>query len=107
MIMFGALLALTRMSQAAWDLALRNARLAGREDIVGLARQLARTEDKLERVLQEVQRVQSRLDALQRPGGEASRSTPARSRSRGSSGNGRSSGSSRGSERSTSRSKDS
>ncbi len=98
-------MALTRMSQSALDLALRNMRLAGREDIVGLARQLARTEDKLERVLQEVERVQVRLDALEASRSNA-RSAPARSRSRASSGNGRSSGSSSGSsQRSTSRSK--
>jgi molecular chaperone GrpE (heat shock protein) len=34
---------------------LRNMRLAGRADIVRLSRQLHRTEDKLERVLQEVE----------------------------------------------------
>lgn len=99
-------MALTRMSQGAWDLALRNVRLAGRDDIVGLARQLTRTEDKLERVLQEIERVQTRLDALEASSGGNGRSRPARSRSRASSGNGRSSGSSsRGSQRSTSRSK--
>jgi hypothetical protein len=101
-------MALTRMSQGAWDLALRNARLAGREDIVGLARQLTRTEDKLERVLQEIERVQARLDALEAPSGEADGpSGSGRTRARASSGNGRSSGStSRGAQqRSSSRAK--
>ncbi len=60
---FGRLLALsaentaamTRMSFDAVDLLWRNLRLAGRADIVRLSKQLHRTEDKLERVLQEVE----------------------------------------------------
>ena len=60
---FGALLAysaenvaaLTRIGAEIADLTLRNLRLAGRADVVRLARQLNRTEDKLERVLQEVE----------------------------------------------------
>ena len=60
---FGALLArsaenvaaLTRISADVADLVLRNLRIAGRADITRLARQLHRTEDKLERVLQEVE----------------------------------------------------
>ena len=40
---------------------LRNLRLAGRADIVRLARQLHRTEDKLERVLQEVESLRDEL----------------------------------------------
>lgn len=47
--------ALTKLTADAMDLVLRNLRVAGRRDIVRLARQLARTEDKLERVLQEVE----------------------------------------------------
>ena|SRR5581483_4671099 len=47
--------ALTRIGADLADLTLRNLRLAGRADIVRLARQLQRTEDKLERVLQEVE----------------------------------------------------
>jgi hypothetical protein len=47
--------ALTRIGSDTADLVLRNLRLAGRADIVRLARQLHRTEDKLERVLQEVE----------------------------------------------------
>ena len=48
--------ALTRMSFDALDLVWSNLRLAGRRDITRLARQLGRTEDKLEHVLQEVER---------------------------------------------------
>jgi hypothetical protein len=54
--------ALTKLSGDALDLVLRNLRLAGRRDIIRLSRQLARTEDKLERVLQEVEAVRDRLD---------------------------------------------
>jgi hypothetical protein len=60
---FGELLArmtenvvgLTKIANDAFDLMLRNLRLAGRQDVTRLARQLARTEDKLELVLQEVE----------------------------------------------------
>jgi hypothetical protein len=47
--------ALTRIGSDIVDLTLRNLRIAGRADITRLARQLHRTEDKLERVLQEVE----------------------------------------------------
>jgi uncharacterized membrane-anchored protein YjiN (DUF445 family) len=55
------ILALTRMGNDAADLVVRNLRLAGRRDVTSLGRQLARTEDKLERVLQEVERLQEQL----------------------------------------------
>jgi hypothetical protein len=66
---FGRLLALTgeniaavaRISSDAGDLVLRNLRIAGRADITRLARQLHRTEDKLERVLQEVEKLRDEL----------------------------------------------
>ncbi len=54
--------ALTRLGNDAMDLVLRNLRLAGRRDVVRLARQLARTEDKLERVLQEVEALRDELE---------------------------------------------
>jgi hypothetical protein len=47
--------AITKLGTDAMDVALRNLRVAGRRDIVRLSRQLARTEDKLERVLQELE----------------------------------------------------
>jgi hypothetical protein len=47
--------AITRIGSDAGDLVLRNLRLAGRADVTRLARQLHRTEDKLERVLQELE----------------------------------------------------
>jgi len=55
------ILALTRIGNDAADLIVRNLRLAGRRDITALARQIARTEDKLELVLQEVERLQEQL----------------------------------------------
>jgi len=66
---FGALLArsaenvaaLTRIGSDLADLTLRNLRIAGRADITRLARQLYRTEDKLERVLQEIERLRDEL----------------------------------------------
>src|SRR4051795_12666331 len=60
--------ALAKLGSDAMDLTLRNLRLAGRRDIVRLSRQLARTEDKLERVLQEVEAL--RAEVARRPGNE-------------------------------------
>jgi hypothetical protein len=57
-------LALVKMGNDATDLVVRNLRLAGRRDITGLARQIARTEDKLELLLQEVERLR---DAVEQP----------------------------------------
>src|SRR5450755_919225 len=59
--------ALTRVGADLADLALRNLRLAGRADIVRLSRQLHRTEDKLERVLQEVEHLRDELSARESP----------------------------------------
>jgi hypothetical protein len=53
--------AMTRIGSDIADLVLRNLRLAGRADIVRLARQLHRTEDKLERLLQEVETLRDEL----------------------------------------------
>jgi hypothetical protein len=47
--------AITRIGSDFADLVLRNLRLAGRADVTRLAQQLHRTEDKLERLLQEVE----------------------------------------------------
>ncbi|MGO9955812.1 MAG: hypothetical protein ACLP50_07475 [Solirubrobacteraceae bacterium] len=53
--------ALNRIGSDLADLVLRNLRVAGRADIVGLARQLHRTEDKLELVLQEIETLRDDL----------------------------------------------
>jgi hypothetical protein len=66
---FGRLLAMTgenvaalaRIGSDSADLVLRNLRLASRADTTQLARQLHRTEDKLERVLQEVEALRDQL----------------------------------------------
>jgi hypothetical protein len=60
------ILALTRMANDVADLVVRNLRLAGRRDVTSLGRQLARTEDKLELVLQEVERLQEQLTEAER-----------------------------------------
>jgi hypothetical protein len=72
---FGELLAmatenivsLTRMSFDALDLVWSNLRLAGRRDITRLGRQLGRTEDKLELVLQEVERLRDQVQRASIP----------------------------------------
>jgi len=93
---FGELLArstenvmgLTRIGFDTFDLVIRNLRLAGRKDVARLGTQLGRTEDKLERVLQEVEDLR---DALKR---ERSRNGSGRSNGRSSNGRKRSSTSS-------------
>jgi hypothetical protein len=59
---------LTKIGFDVLDLTVRNLRLAGRPDVARLGAQLARTEDKLERVLQEVERLQAAV-ATDRGGG--------------------------------------
>jgi hypothetical protein len=54
--------AMSKLTNDALDLVLRNLRVAGRRDIVRLARQLARNEDKLERVLHELEAVRDQLE---------------------------------------------
>jgi uncharacterized membrane protein YgcG len=113
---FGELLArstenvmgLTRIGFNTMDLVVRNLRIAGRGDVVRLSKQLARTEDKLERVLQEVEQLRDEVQkerAATRAANNRSRST-SRSRSSSSGGNA-SNGSSRARKSSSSRSKSS
>jgi hypothetical protein len=71
---------MVRISNDVFDLALRNMRVPSRRDITRLAEQLARTEDKLETVLQEVEALRDEVS-----------SQPAPSRSRSSNGSGSSS----------------
>lgn len=77
--------ALTKLTNDGMDLVLRNLRVASRRDIVRLSRQLGRTEDKLERVLQELEGVRGQLAR-----GEPRRPPPRRNSrtNRGSPGNG-------------------
>jgi hypothetical protein len=57
----GNIVALQRIGHEVADLTLRNARIAGRADVTSLHRQLARTEDKLEAVLETVERLEDEL----------------------------------------------
>lgn len=57
----GNVVAMNRINADAMDLMLRNLRIAGRADVVSLHRQLARTEDKLESVLEIVEQLESEL----------------------------------------------
>ena len=66
-------LALVKMGNDTADLVVRNLRIAGRRDITGLARQLARTEDKLELVLQEVERLRDVVERGDANGRRAAR----------------------------------
>jgi hypothetical protein len=68
--------AIARIGSDSADLVLRNLRLAGRADVTRLARQLHRTEDKLERLLQEVEEL--RGEPAPRPSENGSPGTPPR-----------------------------
>jgi hypothetical protein len=95
---FGELLArmtenvvgVTKIATDTFDLVLRNLRLAGRQDITRLSRQLARAEDKVELVLQEVESLRRQVDSQ-----PSRRSSSRSSSSRGSSNGQARSGSSR------------
>jgi hypothetical protein len=65
--------AVTRIGNEAMDLVLRNLRVASRQDINRLTRALGRTEDKLEQVLQEVERLRDDLEADASSNGSSSR----------------------------------
>jgi TolA-binding protein len=56
-------MALTRLANGTVDKVVRSTRLAARRDVTELARQLARTEAKLERLLQAVEELQGQLEA--------------------------------------------
>ena len=63
--------ALVRIGNEAMDLVLRNLRVASRQDINRLTRALARTEDKLEQVLQEVEELRGELSSSAKGNGTA------------------------------------
>ena len=77
---------LTKIGFDVLDMTVRNLRLAGRPDLIRVGRQLARTEDKLERVLQEVERLQDEVRELKQP----QKSSSSRSNGRSSNGSSRS-----------------
>ena len=75
--------ALTRIGFDAMDLVWSNLRLAGRRDITRLAKQIGRTEDKLEQVLQEVEALREQVDTSSDNGAApAARAKPAAARRR-------------------------
>lgn len=89
----GNMVALHRIGNDVLDLAIRNARLAGRADVTSLHKQLARTENKLEHVLEVVERLEDELASERRRSaerqdgdGEAPASTRTARRSSGSGG---------------------
>lgn len=62
--------ALSRVATIGLDQVLRMTRIAGRSDVARLGRQLARTEDKLEQVLQVVEKLETELATSRQGGGE-------------------------------------
>lgn len=74
-LMTSNIVAAGRIATTTFDLTLRNLRLAGRRDVVRLATQLNRTEDKLERVLAEIEELREELGDGARPRSNARRRT--------------------------------
>ena len=72
-------MALTKIGFDVMDLTVRNMRIAGRKDVANLGRQLARTEDKLEMVLQEVERLREEVGSSARERSDGARSSRRRS----------------------------
>jgi hypothetical protein len=72
--------AIARIGSDFGDLVLRNLRLAGRADVTRLARQLHRTEDKLERLLQEVEELRDELTRAASEDGSSGAGTKTRPR---------------------------
>jgi hypothetical protein len=70
--------AIARIGSDFADLVPRNLRLAGRADVTRIARQLDRTEDKLERLLREVEELRDELG--RGPSASAGAATDARPR---------------------------
>lgn len=86
-------MALARLGHGALDALVRGLRLAGTQDVVHLGHQLARTEDKLEMVLREVERLQEEVTAQRAElGGLFERSEPSSARASGGSGGARKQG---------------
>lgn len=70
------IVALSRVGQIGLDQFVRMTRFAGRADITRLGVQLARTEDKLEHVLQVVEQLESELQATRAERDEARQAAP-------------------------------
>jgi hypothetical protein len=76
-------MAVTKIGFDAMDLVVRNLRLAGRNDVTRLGRQIARTEDKLELVLQEVERLREERAEKPAKSSSSGRSSSSRKSSNG------------------------
>ncbi len=74
----GNAMALTQVANRGLDQLVRGLRVAGRSDVTRLGRQLARTEDKLEQVLQVVEQLEQRLADSQRATGDGGEESPTR-----------------------------
>jgi hypothetical protein len=74
--------ALTRIGFDTLDLLWSNLRLAGRRDVTRLGQRIGRTEDKLELLLQEVERLRADLDGAAAGSDGASASSGRRSQAR-------------------------
>lgn len=74
------ILALMRLGNTGMDQFIRSLRLAGRVDMARLGRQQARTEDKLELVLQAVEKLESRMAAIEKAVAHEGRTEPAPAR---------------------------
>jgi cell division protein FtsB len=81
-------MALTKIGFGTLDLVVRNLRLAGRPDLLRLGKQLARNEDKLEQVLQEVEQLQDQVKDLEPAKSDTSASSSRRRSASSSSKNG-------------------
>lgn len=73
----GNMVALQRIGNDVLDLTIRNVRLAGRADVTSLHKQLARTENKLEHVLEVVERLEDELATERRRPGSVAESQAA------------------------------
>jgi hypothetical protein len=86
-VMTENVVALTRIGYDAMDLVWSNLRLASKQDLLRVGRRLGRTEDKLEAVLQEVERLRDAVEARAEQGAgngaprQARRRTSQRSKS--------------------------
>lgn len=74
------ILALIRLGNTGMDQFVRSLRLAGRVDMARLGRQQARTEDKLELVLQAVEKLESRMAAIEKAVANEGHTDPAPAR---------------------------
>jgi hypothetical protein len=103
----GNVMGLTKIGFDVLDMTVRNLRLAGRPDLVRLGKQLGRNEDKLERVLQEVEALSDQVRKLEQQSDAAKPARQPAARKRSSNGGSRASNGRSGSGNRTTRAKSS